>query len=54
MNTLHAEEEDARGGITRFKFFCYAAVGSFFWFFLPGMCRSCIVSLGCAGRLLTF
>ncbi|EJF56838.1 OPT oligopeptide transporter [Dichomitus squalens] len=36
LNTLHAEEEDARGGITRFKFFCYAAVGSFFWFFLPG------------------
>ena len=36
LNTLHAEEEDARGGVSRFKFFCYAAIGSFFWFFLPG------------------
>ena len=40
LNTLHAEEEDARGAVTRFKFFCYAAVGSFFWFFLPGTSRS--------------
>ena len=30
------EEEEARGGITRFRFFCYVAVGAFFWFFLPG------------------
>ena len=36
LNTLHAEEEEARGGITRFRFFCYVAVGAFFWFFLPG------------------
>ena len=36
LNTLHAEEEDARGGLSRFKFFCYATVGAFFWFFLPG------------------
>lgn len=36
LNTLHAEEEDARGGISRFRFFCYAALGAFFWFFLPG------------------
>ncbi|KAI0685810.1 OPT oligopeptide transporter [Cerioporus squamosus] len=33
LNTLHAEEEDARGGLSRFKFFCYATVGAFFWFF---------------------
>ncbi|KAH9942142.1 OPT oligopeptide transporter [Epithele typhae] len=36
LNTLHAEEEDARGGVSRFRFFCYACVGSFFYFFLPG------------------
>ena len=36
LNTLHAEEEDARGGVSRFRFFCYAAVGAFFWAFLPG------------------
>ncbi|KAI8978283.1 OPT oligopeptide transporter [Trametes punicea] len=36
LNTLHAEEEDARGGMSRFRFFCYAVLGSFFWFFLPG------------------
>ncbi|KAJ8473875.1 hypothetical protein ONZ51_g7588 [Trametes cubensis] len=36
LNTLHAEEEDARGGISRFRFFCYATLGAFFWFFLPG------------------
>ena len=39
LNTVHAEEEDARGGVTRFEFFCYVAVGSFFWFFLPGTSR---------------
>ena len=36
LNTLHAEEEEARGGISRFRFFCYAGVGAFFWFFVPG------------------
>ena len=51
LNTLHAEEEDARGGVTRFKFFCYAAVGSFFWFFLPGTSRS---PVGRPGRSCAF
>ena len=39
LNTLHVEEEDARGGMTGFKFFCYVAIGSFFWFLLPGTSR---------------
>ena len=40
LNILYAEVEDARGAVTRFKFFCYVVVGWFFWFFLPGTSRS--------------
>lgn len=36
LNTLHAEEDEGRGGITRYKFFIWAGLGAFFWFFLPG------------------
>lgn len=36
LNTLHAEEDEGRGGITRYKFFIWATIGAFFWFFLPG------------------
>ena len=38
LNTLHAEEDESRGGITRYRFFMYVITGSFFWFFLPGRC----------------
>ena len=36
LNTLHAEEDEGRGGITRYKYFMYVVIGSFFFFFLPG------------------
>jgi hypothetical protein len=37
LNTLHAEDDEpARGGITRFKFFLYVAGAAFVWQFLPG------------------
>ncbi|OCH90572.1 oligopeptide transporter [Obba rivulosa] len=36
LNTLHAEEDDDRGGISRFKFFTWVASGAFLFFFLPG------------------
>ncbi|KZV85839.1 OPT-domain-containing protein [Exidia glandulosa HHB12029] len=38
LNTLHAEDESLvnGGGITRFKFFCYAFVATFAFMFLPG------------------
>lgn len=37
LNTLHAEEDEDRGGISRYKYFMYVVFGSFFFFFLPGM-----------------
>jgi len=36
LNTLHAEDEDLSGGITRYRFFLYVGMGSFAFFFLPG------------------
>ncbi|GBE78395.1 Glutathione transporter 1 [Sparassis crispa] len=36
LNTLHAEEDDGRGGVTRFRFLVYILIGAFFFFFLPG------------------
>ncbi|KAJ1307232.1 hypothetical protein OPQ81_001346 [Rhizoctonia solani] len=37
LNTLHAEDDEpGRGGITRFKFYLYVAIGTFVWQFLPG------------------
>ena len=45
LNTLHAEEEEARGGITRFRFFCYIAVGAFFWAFMPGKYAAPVIRL---------
>ncbi|KAJ7647777.1 OPT oligopeptide transporter protein-domain-containing protein [Roridomyces roridus] len=36
LNTLHAEDDEAAGGITRFRYFLITATGSFFFFFLPG------------------
>ncbi|KAG8844062.1 hypothetical protein FRB96_003295 [Tulasnella sp. 330] len=39
FNTLHQTEYAGignRGGISRYRFFLYAFMGSFFWYFLPG------------------
>jgi OPT family oligopeptide transporter len=36
LNTLHAEDDTGSGGITRYRFFSWLCVGSFFWFFIPG------------------
>lgn len=36
LNTLHAEEDEERGGIPRYRFFCYVMLGAFMWFFVPG------------------
>ncbi|THG97839.1 hypothetical protein EW026_g4252 [Hermanssonia centrifuga] len=36
LNTLHAEEDEGRGGISRYKYFMYLVIGSFLFFFLPG------------------
>lgn len=36
LNTLHAEEDDTSGSITRFRFFTWAFAGAFVWFFFPG------------------
>ena len=37
MNTLHAEEERETGRISRPKFFLYILLGSFVYYFFPGM-----------------
>lgn len=36
LNTLHAEDDESTGGMTRYRYFVLVASGSFFWFFLPG------------------
>ena len=36
LNTLHAEEDEESGGISRYRFFMYLFGGTFFFFFLPG------------------
>ncbi|KAH7104202.1 OPT-domain-containing protein [Auriculariales sp. MPI-PUGE-AT-0066] len=36
INTLHSQDDRWTGGITRYRFFVYAFVGSFCFFFLPG------------------
>lgn len=36
LNTLHAEEDESRGGITRFKYLIYVGLGAFVFYFLPG------------------
>lgn len=36
LNTLHAEEDEECGGLTRYRFFMYAFGGTFLFFFLPG------------------
>jgi len=45
LNTLHAEDEDELGGISRYRYFLYVLAGSFFFFFIPG--KSSPFSSGC-------
>lgn len=36
LNTLHAEDDESSGGMTRYRYFMLVTTGAFFWFFLPG------------------
>ncbi|KAH7883260.1 OPT oligopeptide transporter protein-domain-containing protein [Phlebopus sp. FC_14] len=36
LNTLHAEDDEEPGGITRYRYFLLVLVGAFFFFFIPG------------------
>jgi OPT family oligopeptide transporter len=36
LNTLHAEDDEGNGGISRFRYFKYVITGAFFWYILPG------------------
>lgn len=36
LNTLHAEDDEGTGGITRYKFYMIATGSAFVFFFLPG------------------
>ncbi|TFY75549.1 hypothetical protein EWM64_g8464 [Hericium alpestre] len=36
LNTLHAEDDEGTGGVTRYRFFLYVCLGAFFFFYLPG------------------
>ncbi|KAL4079124.1 OPT oligopeptide transporter protein-domain-containing protein [Scleroderma citrinum] len=36
LNTLHAEDEEELGGISRYRYFLYVLGGAFLFFFLPG------------------
>jgi hypothetical protein len=36
FNTLHAEADEGKGKLTRWKMFLIVGVSSFFFFFLPG------------------
>ncbi|KAJ7776309.1 OPT oligopeptide transporter protein-domain-containing protein [Mycena metata] len=36
LNTLHAEDDQGAGGMTRYRYFVLVTLGSFFFFFLPG------------------
>lgn len=36
LNTLHAEEDEPRGGISRFRYLIYVGTGAFVFYFLPG------------------
>ncbi|KAK7057674.1 OPT oligopeptide transporter protein-domain-containing protein [Favolaschia claudopus] len=36
LNTLHAEDDETSGGITRYRYFMLVSSAAFFWCFLPG------------------
>lgn len=40
LNTLHAEDDEDNGGISRFRYFMYVLGGAFFFYFIPGMSQS--------------
>ncbi|KZT40466.1 OPT superfamily oligopeptide transporter [Sistotremastrum suecicum HHB10207 ss-3] len=42
LNTLHAEDDEASGGLSRYRYFLMLAGGAFFWFFLPGFLFSAL------------
>ena len=37
LNTLHAEDDNEMGGITRYRYFMYVMAGGFCFFFFPGV-----------------
>jgi OPT family oligopeptide transporter len=45
LNTLHAEDEEGSGGISRFRYFSYVLTGAFFWYFVPGKCNVSIIPI---------
>lgn len=40
LNTLHAEDDDETGSMTRYKYFLFALGGAFFFYFIPGKSTS--------------
>ncbi|EIW80549.1 oligopeptide transporter [Coniophora puteana RWD-64-598 SS2] len=36
LNTLHAEDDNSSGGITRYRYFMMVLAGAFFFYFVPG------------------
>ena len=36
LNTLHAEEDEDRGGVSRYKYFLWLVLAAFLFWFLPG------------------
>jgi OPT family oligopeptide transporter len=42
LNTLHAEDDEGTGGVSRYKFFLWVFGGAFAFYFLPGKCSMCI------------
>lgn len=36
LNTLHADDDEGTGGISRYRFFAWVCVCAFFWNFVPG------------------
>jgi OPT family oligopeptide transporter len=43
LNTLHAEDDEGAGGITRYKFFMTTLACSFSFFFLPGTISTVLI-----------
>ena len=47
LNTLHTEEDrmgSSGGGITRYRWFVYVAIGAFVWQWMPGEIGICVAS----------
>ena len=54
LNTLHAEEDEESGGITRYRFFMYLLGGTFAFFFLPGKFTSNNSAVACSFLNITY